>query len=222
MIKSVVWSSMLDFPGRVSTVLFTGACNWRCDFCHNFNLFTLPDMDFESSILPKLLERIHMVNTVVISGGEPSVFGEECLSVIKCLYSNGFTIGIHTNGSNPSFIDDVQPYVTFYGMDIKTSSDRYKELVLKDITKIDHIADSIDKIVQNGKLYEFRTTLYPKFVSKNDAVDISNMLAGFKAKKYVLQAYRTDDVNEDIYTEVEMQDIRHACSRNIWTELRGV
>ncbi len=27
--------SLLDYPGKVSTIVFTAGCNFRCGFCHN-------------------------------------------------------------------------------------------------------------------------------------------------------------------------------------------
>lgn len=220
MFKSVVWSSMLDFPGRVSTVLFVGNCNWRCAFCHNAEMFKLPDLDFENSILPELIRRKSMVDTVVISGGEPSVYGDELTDKVKTLKNYGFTVGIHTNGSNPSFIEEIIPLISFVGMDIKTSESRYKKLVLTDKTEIDSIAQSIELLIQSGKMYEFRTTMYPGFVTPEDAIDISNMLAGFKASKLVLQQYRTS-TNDKVYSDIELKDIQKQCSKNLWTEIRG-
>ena len=221
MFKSVVWSSMLDFPGRVSTVLFVGNCNWKCAFCHNAEMFRLPDLDFENYILPELLRRKSMVDTVVVSGGEPSVYGDKAIAVIKQLSQLGFTVGLHTNGSKPSFIENAIPFLSFIGMDIKTSPDRYQDLVLTDGTKIDAIVESLDLIVQSKRMYEFRTTMYPGFVTPEDAIDVSNMLAGFKASKLVLQQYRP--VSDDsTYSEDELKVIQKSCAKNLWTELRGV
>ena len=41
MIKSIIWSSMIDYPNQVSTILFVGTCNWNCEFCHNLPLLKL-------------------------------------------------------------------------------------------------------------------------------------------------------------------------------------
>ena len=30
--------SLCDYPGRVAAVVFTRGCNFRCPFCHNFEL----------------------------------------------------------------------------------------------------------------------------------------------------------------------------------------
>ena len=30
--------TLLDFPGRVACTVFLGGCDFRCPFCHNFEL----------------------------------------------------------------------------------------------------------------------------------------------------------------------------------------
>ena len=27
--------SLIDYPGKISTIIFTQGCNFRCPFCHN-------------------------------------------------------------------------------------------------------------------------------------------------------------------------------------------
>ena len=40
--------TLLDFPGRVACTVFLGGCDFRCPFCHNFELAdgsAQPEMD---------------------------------------------------------------------------------------------------------------------------------------------------------------------------------
>ena len=32
--------TLLDFPGHVACTVFLGGCDFRCPFCHNFELVT--------------------------------------------------------------------------------------------------------------------------------------------------------------------------------------
>ena len=34
-IGGVAWTTLIDYPGKVATTLFTVGCNFRCPFCHN-------------------------------------------------------------------------------------------------------------------------------------------------------------------------------------------
>ena len=36
-------TSLIDFPGRVASVLFFPGCNLRCPYCHNAELVDLED-----------------------------------------------------------------------------------------------------------------------------------------------------------------------------------
>ena len=31
-------TTLLDYPGKIASTIFTGGCNFRCPFCHNFEL----------------------------------------------------------------------------------------------------------------------------------------------------------------------------------------
>ena len=91
MSKSVIWSSMRDYPDNICTTMFTGVCNFDCEFCYNRGLLKEKEINFEEEILPKLLERKDFINHVIISGGECTIH-PDFEKVINTLYDNGFTI----------------------------------------------------------------------------------------------------------------------------------
>ena len=35
-------TSLIEYPGQVATVLFTGGCNFRCPYCYNVDLVLRP------------------------------------------------------------------------------------------------------------------------------------------------------------------------------------
>ena len=94
---------MIDYPGQTATVLFTGGCNFNCDYCYNKTLKQAEDKVFDKVILPKLLERQDFVNHVILSGGEPTI-DKEFEYILDTLNKHGFIVGVHTNGSNPDKI----------------------------------------------------------------------------------------------------------------------
>ena len=68
--------SLVDYDGKVASTVFTGACNFRCPFCHNSPLVTqvstltaIP----ESDILAFLDKRKGIIEGVCVSGGEPTL-----------------------------------------------------------------------------------------------------------------------------------------------------
>ena len=68
--------SLIDYPGRISAVVFTRGCNFRCPFCHNPELVDperFTDLIPEPEILSFLEKRRGRLDAVVITGGEPTL-----------------------------------------------------------------------------------------------------------------------------------------------------
>lgn len=220
MIKSVIWSSMIDYPDNVCTTLFTGVCNFDCEFCYNKGLLKEKELDFEKEILPKLLERKDFIDHVIISGGECTVH-PDFEKIINILYENGFKIGIHTNGYTPDVLKNVINKIDYIGMDIKNDFENYDEITQKKVD-IEKIKESIDIILKQGINYEFRTTVYPKYINKENLVNIAKFLKDVGSKKYVLQNYFDHNKTVIPYSAEKMRDIQAECNEYIPTTLRGI
>lgn len=220
MIKHVIWASMIDYPGNTSAVLFTGACNFNCDYCYNKTLKGAPDKVFDKEILPKLLERKDFVDHVIISGGEPTI-DPEFEHMLEVLNKEGFKVGVHTNGANPDKIINNIDKIDYLGIDIKSSFDRY-DVVAGTRVNVDNVKKTIEFVVKSGKHYEFRTTLFPRDVKKKDAISIANYLKEIGAEKYHLQQFYPVNGAENVksYSEKEIVEIRDACNNVIPTVLK--
>lgn len=221
MIKSIVWASMIDYPAHVCTSLFFEKCNFKCEYCQNQNLKDMKDFDFDKEVLPKLLERQPLVNYVILSGGECTV-DKDIQKIIDILHEKGFKIGIHTNGYKPEFLKRNLEKISYIGMDIKNDCKGYDKAsgVKVDINKIQ---DSINFIIDNFKEYEFRTTIYPKFVDEQNCINIAKYLGDKKAKKYVLQQYKPIEGLAVIpFAEEKLKNIEQECNKYIPTTLKGL
>lgn len=220
MIKSVIWSSMIDYPDNVCTTLFTGVCNFDCEFCYNKGLLNEKDLDFEKNIFPKLLERKDFVDHIIISGGECTIH-PEFEKIVNRLYENGFKIGIHTNGYAPEMLEKIIDKLDFVGMDIKNDFSNYDKITNSNID-VNKIKKSIELIVKSGVNYEFRTTVYPKYVSQANLENIAQYLNDKGSKEYVLQNYFDHDKTVIPYTTEKLKEMQQACSAYIPTRLRGI
>jgi pyruvate formate lyase activating enzyme len=215
---------MLDYPGQIASVLFVGNCNWKCSFCHIRDLSKLKPLDFNVDILPKLLKRKKGIDHVIITGGEPTTYGNQLLAVVKQLHDNGFKVGLHTNGSNFKLLKQLCPYLSFVGMDIKTSKRGYREYILPKFFFKSHyqkILKSLEFIVNNISQYDIRTTYYPEYITSSDIEEVAQMLQSLKVEKYTIQRYRGPN-NYGIEYITKIKELQRISHKYVSTELRGL
>ena len=184
-------TSLQDYPEEVSSIIWTIGCNFSCPFCYNKdlvkgNIAQIPDEE----ILLFLKKRKKLIDGLVISGGEP-LLQKDLKDFCKKVKKLGYKIKIDTNGSFPDKLKDLidEKLVDYIAMDVKAPKKKYRELTNAkiDIKKIDK---SIE-IIKNSNLdYEFRTTIVPNFLVKDDIVEIAKWLKG--TKRFYLQQLKID------------------------------
>ena len=212
--------SLLDYPGKVAAILYIDKCNFRCEFCHNWNTLIASndneDFIFED-ILSFLKKRVGILDGVVISGGEPTLMPdlEEKIKAIKEL---GYDIKLDTNGTNPELVKDLidKKLIDYVAMDVKTSLDDYHLFTSND-DLIAKVKKSIELFKSNVVDYEFRMTLIDEYHNEDTIRKIADLLKG--SKRFYLQQFKDSDgvpnknlhpVDEGIanhYVEILSQDI---------------
>ena len=193
--------SLLDYPNKVSCILFTRTCYFRCPFCHN-GLTLLEDHETVvtfDEIISFLKKRQGVLDGVVISGGEPTLMPDlvEKIRVIKDL---GFLVKLDTNGTNPDMLLDLldEHLIDYVAMDIKNSLEKYDLTAGAKVDK-DKILKSIEILKSSGIEYEFRTTLIDEFHSRNEMYSIGKMLEG--CPNLYLQKFQISDgvINKNLH-----------------------
>jgi pyruvate formate lyase activating enzyme len=70
-------NSLIDYPGKLSCVIFMSGCNFDCPYCHNPSLVRCSEecpASFKGDGLYEFLKsRRGFLDGVVISGGEPTL-----------------------------------------------------------------------------------------------------------------------------------------------------
>lgn len=192
-------TSLIDYPDRVASILFTSGCNLRCPFCHNGELvhdYTGPFLE-EDEALCILLKRKKYVDSVVITGGEPTL--QPDLPEFLCkLKEKGFHVKLDTNGLKPDALKACLPYLDYVAMDVKTSPSKY---VLLGAENIKPVKDSIDIIMFSGVDYEFRCTAVPGLVEKDMIHEIGELVKG--AGVFVFQQYRPEKTLDPSYGNIQ-------------------
>ena len=202
-------TSLLDFPDKISAIVFTQGCNFRCGYCHNPELIVMKNESAYSDFFKFLETRKGKLDGVVITGGEPCL-QKDLIDFIKQIKEMGFLVKLDTNGSFSDVLEKALPYIDYVAMDIKAPVNRYPDIV-KINTDPEKIRKSIALIMNSGIDYEFRTTVVKSQLSYEDFEQIGQLLKG--AKKYYLQKFIPSKIldekllNETTYTNEEFNEI---------------
>ena len=186
--------STVDFPEKISAVIFKQGCPWRCPFCHNA---FLQDANYDSGFIWErfidfLNSRRKMLDGVVFSGGEPLI-QKGLAQAIQQVKDMGYAIGLHTGGCNPDHLSGVLPLLNWVGLDIKAplNANHYSKAIgIKADTQIEKIEQSLELLIKSDIDFECRTTCDPRFLTIEDIKNIADDLSSKGVPKYFLQKYR--------------------------------
>ncbi len=190
--------SLIDYPTRVASVLYTPGCNLKCGFCHNWRIATDPQPPFlqETTALDMLENRKKYVDAVVVTGGEPCMHKELPKFLIK-LKERGFSVKLDTNGFFPDVLEECLGHVDYVAMDIKTSLEKYQQLGAENTANLMH---SVEILKTNKVPYEFRTTLVPNLVTLEDLPKIGELIRG--ASTLALQQFVSKDTLDNKFESI--------------------
>jgi pyruvate formate lyase activating enzyme len=181
--------SLIDYPEHLSLIVWTSGCNFRCPFCYNKDL-VLNDVDLfpEDEVLQTLKERQGKIEAVVITGGEPTL-QKDLKNFIKKVKALNYLVKLDTNGTNPEIIRNLfeEKLIDYIAMDIKAPKDKYQALSGIKNFGIQNIESSIGIIKKLAPDYEFRTTVVPSLLNKDDILSIAQWLRG--SMRYILQQF---------------------------------
>jgi len=192
--------SLLDYPGHLAAIVFIEGCNFRCPFCYNPMLVwprvsKLPYQKDRPQISKDdlfvfLKKRKGKLEAVVITGGEPTM-SKDLPQLIKKIKDMGYLIKLDTNGTNPDMLallikNNLFDYVA---MDIKASENKYSQAtgVRADLSRI---KKSIKILIDGNLAYEFRTTVVPGLIDKDDIKKMGEMIRG--AEKWYIQQFQNN------------------------------
>lgn len=202
--------SSLDYPGKMSLVLFTPGCDLRCKYCHNPQLIKnqeLSKWDVEE-IMAEVDNNIDFIDAIVLSGGEPLLHVDILKMFIKQAKDADLLVKLDTNGLHPKELRNVINTIDYVAMDIKAPLDKYYKI--SDIypsNAEELINESIDIIRENKVFLECRTTFVPNLLDGNDIIELTGNL---RCDMYTLQQFRnrvTFDASLSSYEEPNPEDL---------------
>ena len=90
--------SLIEYPGKISAVIFIAGCNFRCPWCYVPDL-VLPERIKKNKIIPQkevfsfLKERKKFLEAVALTGGEPTIHSELPDFIRKIKYYSCWSVG---------------------------------------------------------------------------------------------------------------------------------
>jgi len=180
---SLLKTSFVDYPAKMSSVIFFSGCNLRCPWCHNGDLVLgIEDGGFIpiEDAVNHLQKRSNVINAVVLSGGEPTLYSG-LPDLIQQIKGFGLTIKLDTNGMNPEMLDKLfqnkNTKPDYIALDLKIAPKRYASF-----TKPTQFADQTEAniaksafLINNSRIpHEFRTLVFPQnIITENDIESLS-------------------------------------------------
>jgi pyruvate formate lyase activating enzyme len=186
--------SLIDYPEKIAAIVFTKGCVFRCPYCHNPELVEPESWDGKDAeeFFDFLKRRTHMLDGVVVTGGEPTLHADlpEFIKKIKAL---GYAVKLDTNGINPKMVRQLikERLIDYVAMDIKHTWDKYQlvaNVKEKNLKLLENCRETMELLRTSDIPYEWRTTVFPAVHEKQDIEEIAASL--LPNERYYLQEMR--------------------------------
>lgn len=223
--------SLVDYPGKIGCIVFTGGCNLRCPFCHN------PCLVFDPASQPRvtdkeffrfLQQRRGLLEGVVITGGEPMLH-HDIADFIQRIHDAGYLVKLDTNGTFPAELEallDIAP-VNALGIDYKAPALRYAQMTGRpdDETIARRVQRSIRTALSRDLELDVRTTVHRALLSEDDLKTMHEELMSLGVRHWMLQQFNPVEVIDDdlpslpTYSDGELVAIAESLGH---TQVRGL
>lgn len=228
-IGGLVSFTTIDYPGKLAAVLFLTGCPLRCAYCSNPHLLFPRDGEYDPArVFEWLQSRVGKLEAVVFSGGEALMQSDAAIDYMRRVRELGFKIGLHTNGFYPETLKRAIDTIDWVGLDFKATREKYPDLTGQHIA-YDNMIRSLDVWLESGKDFEVRVTCDPRYITKSDLLEISQLLSGRGVKNLAIQKYvphfeqenqtTTPAQREQFFCDNELRDqINNQIENVIWRE----
>ncbi len=190
-IKGFIENTLIDWEGKIASIVFLPLCNWRCGYCHATHLVA-GNNELESiplSAVTSLLDSHKgWIDGVVITGGEPTLHSglDQLCEEFK---NRSLLVKLDTNGSIPRVLRNLteRKLIDYVAMDLKAPlTARYAEIARAKVDLLD-IHDTIEHLIGSQIEHEFRMTVCPTLLGEDDVLAAARAVRG--AQRFILQQF---------------------------------
>jgi pyruvate formate lyase activating enzyme len=190
-ISGIAKSSLIDYPGLVSCVLFVPGCNYNCFFCHNRSLIDGSHILLSPRYVEDFLQRrAGLLDGAVISGGEPTLQSDliPFMGTLRCL---GYKVKLDTNGSRPEVVEEILRLglCNYFAVDYKAPAEYYP-MICGNGSDAGQVIRTIRLLSGSGVHFEVRTTVIPQ-LGGEELIEMAKEIP--VAPRYVLNRYKVPE-----------------------------
>ena len=202
-IYSIQKFSSLDFPNRLSAIVWFSGCNMRCPYCYNTDVVFGKKQIEEKEVIEFLKTRIGLLDGVSITGGEPTLY-KNLINFCKKIKQLGFEIKLDTNGLNFSVIKKLLELnlVDYIALDFKSPKEKFYNITKN--KNYEEFEKTLELLINSDIEFEVRTTIHTDLLDENDINIIVDTLYK-KGYKYTYYLQNFFDTQKETIGNIESQ-----------------
>ena len=149
----------LDYPDHLATIFWFAKCNIRCVYCYNKDIVFGEGKISEEEAITFLQSRIGLLEAVVLSGGEATLYSD-LVAFCKKIKQLKFKIKLDTNGLKPEIVQVLveNGLVDYIALDYKAPKEKYFEITKN--KHFDSFSKTLNFLIQKQFPFEVRTTVH--------------------------------------------------------------
>lgn len=185
--------SSLEFPGKISLVIFTAGCMLRCPYCHNPDIIEGGELKEIQEIFREISDSLDFIDSVVLTGGEPLIQYREVKTILNYCKNHDLNTKLDTNGYYPELLKELIDLVDYVAIDVKAPYNKYEEVIGADIGE--RVKKSVEICSKSPDTYlECRTTYVPGLLIPDDIIHIAKEI---NCDVFTIQQFRNRDVLDE-------------------------
>lgn len=178
--------TLLDYPNIPAAILWFAGCNLRCSYCYNPDIVLGSAHIDEETALTFLTKRIGLLEGVVLSGGEATLY-PNLTHFCRAIKSLGYKIKLDTNAMRPDVINALldESLLDYVALDYKAPSSEMVQICGGGSEL--RFWESFHLLQKHNIEFEVRTTFHPDLLQESQIIMMADALlqAGYMRPFYV-------------------------------------